>query len=558
MQFNSLLSGLIFSLFPKKISNFFALIYFFSFLLINIFAKNFNHQNLININLFLGFSFFLTFFSLCFLNEKKYCFYSYDSKIKQFNYIFLIFLYFFFTKSIFFEIFSEKPDYLNQSLLHESFIYFEIISLLTFLLFNLDENSERTNSNEIELRKKLTLRYLIFHFFVGFTLLISSNDFKNSQIPLKFDENSSNFFEIFKIYGSFFALLMNAAFPFFSFWFTRLYSKFNFILFLVFANGISKISLILILKIFASNPILPFIGIFSGIFFLALLIYENNIKKFLCIAVLIQNYFFLVFNQISNNSSLTEILLHSVISQSFLFLLIFIILSLSNRKTEYFSDLHLPISQNKILFFLTILISLILIGFPGTPNFDLKNDFVTFFKNQNSLNYFLIVIYKILNLNAFLFILPYKIFSYKKDGALDYFKYKKKISFLACFLLFYFIFFKKSFGYHNFFSHFGDFFYQFCLAFLIFLAIFKTLRKNCYSFLSSDMIFDSLKSFFHIKIFSFSKSFLNHFKNIFHKISLLLKNKISFSKRIYSENSPELYILLFTFFVFCIILIKNY
>jgi hypothetical protein len=255
----------------------------------------------------------------------------------------------------------------------------------------------------------------------------------------------------------------------------------------------------LLLKLYASNvlptnyqEIIPYIGICSSIFFLLLLIYENNIKKFLCIGILSQNFIFLIFNE-KSYENLSEILLHSIFSQSLFFLSIFIITFLGFSKSDFFVDLQLKIRSNKIFFIFLMISSLILIGAPGTPNFLMKNESIQIFKHKSDFNYYLILLYKILNIIVFLFVLPYKVFSLKKENQINRFEYKKSLIMFSFFLGIYIFCFKKDFDFSTQNFELNEFLYQFLISGIIFSFISKILIKNFYSFISSDMIFEKIQ-----------------------------------------------------------------
>jgi hypothetical protein len=585
--------GLLISFLKPKNANIFGFIYFVMIFLLSSTTLNIGENIKIsiikNIAIWLSFCSSLTF--LNFILFKSSSLENIDRINKKINvfsvknfklsyHVFLIFIFYIINYYIF-EIcfllkdFNSKVSWLD--IIFKLFTYFEFASILSLFLFYSSQNHFLKINLDQEEKRLIGIRYIMIHFFIGFVFLLSIYFLKMSEQVLtenqeninfltsinNFQFNDNDFLNNYSYLFLLLSLLMNSAFPLFSFWFVKSYSYLNFSLFLIFLTGISKISILLILKMFNYSSILPYIGIFSSIIFLLYLIFENNIRRFLSISILSQNYFLLVCNKNDSNIdfSLNNLFFISIMTQAIFFILFFIILQVKNTKTDLFSELNISARKNKLFLFLLILISLLFIGWPGTPNFIIKNNYINEFKNINSLNYSIIIIYKILNIFIFLFILPYKIFDFKdKNNNIEKILYKKVILYLLSIIFVYLILFYSYIDFLKLLIPFiGDISFGFYIivSFLIFCFFIKYFKKKYIEFYSSDDIFCTIKNYF-------SNLFLISSEKITHNMHLI-KSKKSFHFKLFYENNKNqsdmhyniFLILTFILFIFYFIFYKN-
>lgn len=512
--------GLFLSFLPKKISNIFSLFYFFILILFGIiFQEN-------NINTVLGFVFFLTFSNIIFLKQKNN-----NQNSLLINENFIIFLSFYLISNLLQKVLIIQ--FVKYNILILCFISFEILSIVNLILFNLDNNIKN-----LDYRKNKTLQYVMFHLFIGFIFLISIN--------IMNIETTDIIFKKIQIYGIFFIFIANSAFPGLSFWLINTYGNFNFPLFLIFINGISKISVIFLLKIFYTDYsfILGYIGIISSIISLLFLLHEDDIKKFLCISILSQNYIILLFNPTTVDLNL--ILFNSIIAQILFSMFIILIINFYENKNNFFSQIEILFKKNIFLFFIYILIAYIFCGMPGTPNFWIKGQAIENFKNLNSLNYYLVMTYKILNIIIFFFVFPYKIFNLKKDNfirnKIKYLKYAIYISIIFIFSLFLIY---KNFSFSN--IKYFEYILEGFVSALIFLIFSKTLMKNI-TYKTSELIYSYIKNILHNLV---NKFLLINNLNIQKKIFLVFEKDF-----ILIKSFEYIFIILFSFILLFLIFIN--
>lgn len=240
-------------------------------------------------------------------------------------------------------------------------------------------------------------QYFLTHLFSGSLILIgiiyiitaTGNTQIISLTPQFFD---NNFYIIFILIGC----LINVAVVPFSGWMVNCYPASSNSSFIYLISFSSKVSLMILLKLFSGLEMLKFAGIlmilYGGIF----AVIENNLKKLLCYLAISQAGFMLI--AIGENSHQTTLgiiaFLFIHIIYKALFALYIAILN-DQRAIENFSKITSPpLLKNPLLFSSLIIIVLTMIGMPWLASFSTKIAVTSVL--DKDINYYMIILLKYL------------------------------------------------------------------------------------------------------------------------------------------------------------------